>query len=525
MPFLKKYLNDITNNMKYLKIAALFSFFLGAQVCEAKTENFSTSEQKEKPVNIIILLSDDQRSDAIGIAGNKVVKTPNLDQLASKGTYFKNAFVTTPICCASRASILTGQFARTNGVPDFFNPIKLETTYPAILRDNGYYTGFIGKWGTLEDNEEYFRKSADLFDYWGGSMRQSNYWHERDCNYVLNNGTTNKHKFQCNCPPDDRGISGERIRIGHANMKDPVHQEIYVIPHKVRDFLNQRDIEKPFCLSISFKAPHVPWSDFDQQYRNNYEGIPMPIAESVNMENAMCQLEFLRVSLNGGESYLSKISSKSNLNGPLQKSIRDYYRLITGMDNSVGQIIEELKKNGLFENTVIIFLSDNGHFFAEHGFTGKWLMYEESIRVPFFVFDSRNVKKKSTCTEMVLNIDVAPTVLDIAGVPIPKTFEGKSIVPLLNHPEHAFRDEIFAEHHYAHGKLESHIERSECLRTKDWKYIRYVDQQGKNAEELYYLEFDPYEMNDLSENSDSKDKLNDMRERYDTYFNKQKNGL
>jgi len=511
--------------MKNSKIVALSLFSLSAQISlsaqtyEAMAENHGLSRQVEKPVNIIILLTDDQRSDAIGIAGNKVIKTPNLDQLASKGTYFKNAFVTTPICCASRASILTGQYARTNGVPDFFNPIKLETTYPAILKDNGYYTGFIGKWGTLEDNDEYFRKSADLFDYWGGSMGQSNYWHERDCNYVLNNGTKNKHIFKCNCPPDEIGVSGEGIRTGHANMKDPVHQDTYVIPHKVRDFLNQRDSKKPFCLSISFKAPHAPWSDYDPQYEYDFEGVKMPIAESVNMEDALSRPDFLRVSLNGGEGNLKKICTKSDIDGSLQKSIRSYYRLITGMDNAVGQIIDELKKNGLYDNTVIVFLSDNGQFLSEHGLSGKWLMYEESIKVPFFVFDPRNVKKKSTCTEMVLNIDVAPTVLDIAGIPIPKTFEGKSIVPLLNHPEHAFRDEIFAEHHYGHGKLENHIERSECLRTKEWKYIRYIDQQGKNAEELYYLKLDPLEVNNLAGNSGRKDDLIMMRGKYSNYFN------
>lgn len=508
--------------MKYSKILVLSLLSIGMQASKSAVGNLGLSKQTENMVNIIVLLTDDQRFDAIGIAGNKVIKTPNLDQLASKGTYFNNAFVTTPVCCASRASILTGQFARTNGVPDFFNPIKLETTYPAILRNNGYYTGFIGKWGTLEENEEYFRKSADLFDFWGGAMYQSNFWHERNCNYVLNNGTTEKHNFQCNCPPDASGVSGEKIRSGNANMKDPVHQETYVIPLKVREFLNQKDVKKPFCLSISFKAPHGPWSDYDPQYQERYNGIKMPVSESVNMEDALSRPDFLRVSLNVSKGNLNNISTKSKLDGPLQNSIRDYYRLIEGMDNSVGQIVDELKKNGLFENTVIIFLSDNGQFLAEHGFSGKWLMYEESIRVPFFVFDPRNKKRKSKSEEMVLNIDVAPTVLALAGISIPKTMEGKSVVPLLNNPKQAFRNEIFAEHPYGHGKLENHIERSECLRTKEWKYIRYIDQKGKNAEELYDLKLDPLEMNNLSGNSESMDELIMMREKYTNYFNDQK---
>lgn len=508
--------------MKYSKPLILSLLSIGVQTPRLVAENFDLSPKTEKPVNIVILLTDDQRFDALGIVGNKVIKTPNLDQLASKGTYFNNAFVTTPISCASRASILTGQFARTNGVPDFFKPIKLETTYPAILRDNGYYTGFIGKWGTMETDEAYFRKSADLFDYWGGSMHQSNFWHERNCNYVLNNGTTDRNNFKCNCPPDARGVSGEDVRIGNANMKDPVHQETYVIPHKVRQFLNQRDVKKPFCLSVSFKAPHGPWSDYDPKYEQSYNHSNMPVAESVNIEDALLRPDFLRVSLNSASGNLNNISTKSKLNGPLQQSIRTYYRLIEGMDNSVGQIVDELKKNGLFENTVIIFLSDNGQFLAEHGFSGKWLMYEESIRVPFFVFDPRNIKRKSKCEEMVLNIDVAPTVLALAGISIPKTMQGKSVITLLNNPKQKFRDEIFAEHTYGHGKKENHIEPSECLRTREWKYIRYTNQNGENADELYNLKRDPLEMKDLSGNPEYKDKLIMMREKYTNYFNEQR---
>ncbi|MCL6103516.1 MAG: sulfatase [Bacteroidetes bacterium] len=507
--------------MKNTKHLAIMLMALGVHNIGAEAREQKKLVQDNKPVNILVLLTDDQRWDALGYAGNRIVKTPNLDKLASQGTYFKNAFVTTPICCASRASILTGQFARKNGVYDFSHPIKLESTYPAILRNSGYYTGFIGKWGTMETNAEYFKESADLFDYWGGSMGQSNYWHERDCNYVLNNGTTQKHNFQCNCPADKRGVSGEGIRIGHDNMKDPVHQDTYVIPHKVKQFFEQRDENKPFCLSISFKAPHGPWSDYDPKYQDNFEGIPMTIAESVNLEDALSRPDFLRISLNGGENEIKKIKTKDELNGPLQRSMREYYRLITGMDNAVGQIINELKKNGEYENTIIIFLADNGHFMDEHGFNGKWLMYDESIRVPFFVFDPRNPKRKSMSKEMVLNIDVAPTVLDIAGVPIPETMQGKSLLPLLKDPTQKFRSEIFVEHHFIAWKGEKHIERSECLRTKEWKYIRYIDQQGADSEELYNLLTDPLELKDLSEDTDSKERLRELRGRYETYFDKE----
>lgn len=496
------------------KITILVCFIL----CQAVLL-FAQNETTQRK-NVIVIVTDDQRYDALGVAGNDVVKTPNLDKLATDGTYFKNAFVATPICCASRANILTGQFSRTNGVPDFFNPIKLETTYPAILRDNGYYTGFIGKWGTMEEDEEYYQQSADLFDYWAGCMRQSNYWHERDCNYVVNNGTTDKHNFKCNCPPDARGVAGEGIRIGHANINDPVHQDTYVIPHKVDQFLESRDNDKPFCLSISFKAPHGPWSDYAYEYEKEYEGQKMPLLESVDMKDALNRPEFLRISLNGHQSSLNKIKTKNKLNGPLQKSIREYYRLITGMDQAVGDIMQKLKDNGLYDNTVIIFIGDNGQFLAEHGFSGKWLMYEESIRVPFIVFDPTHSKKNPISEEFVMNIDIAPTLLNIANIDVPETMEGKSFLPLLSDPKIEFRDAIFAEHHYGHGKKDKHIERSECLRTDEWKYINYINQTGSLAEELYNIKKDPLEMNDLSGSKKYKKVLEQLRTQYNNYWKK-----
>jgi len=244
----------------------------------------------------------------------------------------------------------------------------------------------------------------------------------------------------------------------------------------------------------------------------------MPIAESVYMEDALSRPEFLRVSLNGN-NMLEQVKSKDNLKGPLQNSLRNYYRLINGLDNSIGQIVEELKKRDLYENTVIIFLSDNGQFMAEHGFGGKWLMYEESIRVPFFIFDPRQPNKQggTVSEELVLNIDVAPTVLDIAQIDIPSAMQGKSLATLVEKPKQDFREHVFMEHMYGHGKKEKHIERSWAVRTKEWKYIKYKDQTGPLSEELYRIASDPLEMNDLSGHSEHQDKLEELRKHFNDY--------
>jgi len=474
-------------------------------------------DTREKPVNILFIFTDDQRWDALGYAGNSIIQTPNLDALAAGGTYFDNAFVTTSICCVSRTSVLTGQYARHSGVQDFFTPIELETTYPRYLREGGYYTGFIGKWGTLELDTGYFKKAADLFDYWAGSMGQSNFWHERECNFVLNNGTTEKHHFLCDCPPDARGFCGEEIRVGKVNITDPVHQETYVIPRKVSSFLDQRDPDKPFCLSISFKSPHGPWGDFDEKFSQSYEGVPMNIAASVTEEEAMGQPEFLRVSLNGIRN-MEKIRTVFDVEGAIQNSMRDYYRLINGMDQSVGDIIKELKERGLYHNTVVVFYSDNGHFMGEHGFSGKWLMYEESLRVPGFIFDPRDPKGRVRSQEMVLNIDLAPTILDLAGLEIPSHMDGKSLVPLLEDPDLPFREDFFYEHLYRHMEDYSHIERSEGIRTREWSYIHYINQEGPASEEFYNIIEDPLQLNDLSEEERTMELLSQLREKKRDYF-------
>lgn len=503
---------------KLLPILLTLLFFI---LIACKNNNSeSTLENPEKP-NILVLLTDDQRWDAIGFMGNKIIKTPNIDSLAYRGIQFKNAFVTTPICCASRANVLTGQYASRNGVHDFFTPIKLEETYPRLIRENGYYTGFIGKWGTLETDSVYFQKSANLFDFWAGSMGQANYWHERDCNYVLNNGTSDKENFYCNCPPDKRGVFGEGLRIGNYNMESPIHLTTEVIPHKMKQFLDQRPKDAPFCMSISFKSPHAPWSDYDEKYRDYFEGQRMSLEESVNIENALIQPEFLRVSLNGN-NMIEQLVTKDSINGKLQSSIREYFRLIKGLDDSVGEIIKELKLRDLFDNTIIIFLSDNGQFMGEHGFHGKWLMYEESIRVPFFILDPRKPKNRpASSDEFVLSIDVAPTILDFAGIEIPIGIQGKSLLPLLyENSSNQFRSEAIFEHEYGHGKDENHIERSRAYRSRDWKYIRYIDRRGPLSEELYHISSDSLELIDLSSTLEYRNVLDSLRTRFEEHFSK-----
>ena len=318
-------------------------FFTTLIVCAA----FARSEAI--PPNILFLLADDLRADALGCAGNKIVQTPNIDALARRGTMFRNAFVTTSICCVSRASILSGQYARRHGIEDFKTPFtrtQWSNTYPVLLRASGFRTGFIGKFGVGEI------MPTNAFDYWDGFPGQGRY-------------------FKTN---------------------DPVH-----LTHKIGDsalkFLRARD-ERPFCLSISFKAPHVQDENLVRPFPPDavdeplYRAARIPVPANYSPEAYARLPDFVRQS-EGHTRFLRRFPDVKTR----EQNVKDYYRLITGMDREIGRIVETLRELGLSDNTLVVFTSDNGFFLGERGLADKFLMFEESIRVPLIVFDPTTRKR------------------------------------------------------------------------------------------------------------------------------------
>jgi len=463
--------------------------------------------------NIVFMFSDDQRWDTLGCVGNPVINTPEHDRLAREGVLFENCFVTTSICCVSRANVFTGQYARRHGIDDFFKMFSNEQwsqTYPALLRRRGYWTGFIGKWGIGANEQRNMDKASGFFDFWAGGGYQTNYWHERDCPFVTNDGVHNKADNVCTCPADARGIAGPKVRVGRANIKDPVHQTTEIVPMKVRRFLESRDRQKPFCLSISFKSAHGPWGDYPEELKSLYEGVKMPIAATVTPEESDKQPGFLRNSLaNNIGARLAADHEK------LSKMMRDYYRLITAQDQAIGEIRKALAAAGVAENTVIIFTSDNGHFLGEHGFFGKWFMHEESIRVPCIIYDPRLPagRRGRRRKEMILNIDFAPTMLELAGLGVPAAMQGRSLMPLMTGAAANWRKDWFYEHVYNHNRT---IVPSEGVRTGEWKYIRHYDQEPV-YEQLFHLKDDPHETHDFARDPACRDTLEKLRRRWRDY--------
>ncbi len=411
--------------------------------------------QSPKP-NIIFILTDDQRWDAMGFAGNPIVQTPEMDVLARSGTYFRNAFSTTPICAASRASILSGMHERTHGYtfqkPRLKNPYT-DLIYPKILKENGYHVGFFGKLGVIIDSAgQYFDKS-DFYDR-GNS-------------------------------PDYRGYFYKKIG------KDTVHLTRYT-GHQAVEFINSAPSDKPFCLSLSFSAPHGHDNSVEQyfwQTKSNdlYKNVRIP-------EPLLGDDEYFNRLPNEVKVGFNRVRWKWRFDSPekYQQMVKGYYRMITEIDNEVGQIRKQLKQKGIDDNTIIIVMGDNGYFLGDRQLADKWLMYDVSIRIPLIIYDPR-VKKSSSVDEMVLNIDITKTMMDMAGINAPKNYQGRSLTPLLvNDKTNLNRDAILLEHLWDNPDIPS----SEAIRTERWKYFRY---RLINApEELYDLKNDPLEKKNLA---------------------------
>ncbi|QTN30892.1 sulfatase-like hydrolase/transferase [Akkermansiaceae bacterium] len=455
--------------------------------------------------NIVLIYTDDQRYDAVGYAGNPVVRTPNLDKLAKSGVVFRNCFVNTSICAISRANILSGQYPSRHGIDDFhkeFSGTQLSDTVPALLRESGYQTAFFGKWG-IGDSPEKTHRGAAAFDYWAGQPMQTCFFHQPDCRYVRYDGFSKTLDDLCDCPADSRGKVGYRNRIGAANLRDPLHMDSEIIPMQAARFLEGRDYAKPFCMMLFFKSPHSPVGDFDPAVKDMLKGKAIPKTAAGTLENAMKEPEIIRKSLGWptGNRFLRIPPERDRF-------LRDYYRSVSSMDLGVGRIMEELGKRGLAENTVVLFTSDNGYFECEHGLSGKWLMYEPSLRVPGFMADPRR-KGGKLSDRLVITTDFSATMLDLAGLPVPERVSGMSLSALAENAAADWRKDFYYEHPYAHNGA---IPTTVGVRSETMSYTRYTS-ESPAYEQLFDLTEDPDQLSDLARDPAHSGILEEMRKR------------
>jgi arylsulfatase A-like enzyme len=451
---------------------------VGAAALAIPNRNHAAPSDADRP-NIVFILVDDQRDDTLGCAGHKILKTPVVDSLAKKGVRFSNMFVTTSICAASRASIFTGLHERTHGYT-FGKPAVSEphtaASYPVLLRQAGYRTGFIGKFG-VRMSKGATGRMFDSFKSFTGPR------------FIKQPDGSKRHTAEI-C--GDKAI--EFIRTGKTDSGAQ---------------------KKPFCLSISFpsvhavdgnKKPgdgHYPWPKAVDGMYDDVKIPPPRLSESEVFNN---QPEFLKDSLNRQRWFWRWDTPEK-----YQINIRAYYRMISGVDRVIGRVVEELKEQGLDKNTVIIYTGDNGYYMGQRGFAGKWSHYEESLRVPLVIYDPRpkSSKRGKVDDAVALNIDLTATMLNLAGVATPKHYGGRSLVPLLKDKAPAdWRTDFFCEHLMNHAA----IPKWEGVRGPRYVYARYFEQKPVH-EFLHDLKSDPNQLRNFAKDPKYANTLKKMQAR------------
>lgn len=445
--------------------------------------------------NIVFVLTDDQSYELLGCTSNTIVQTPNIDQLASEGILFTNAHVTSAICTPSRVSMLLGQYERKHGV-NFNSGTSIsdkgwEGSYPMIMRANGYYTGWVGKnhapIGKGGYDSGVMEKS---FDYWYAGHGHLGFY-PKDRHAIFNDAIA--------------FTQPEIINEGVNEFLDPNERKLKGALH----FLENRPMDKPFMLSINFNLPHGASTSTmklkptdDAIYRTLYRDIDIPLPPNY-IARADIKMPKLPADLlhaedrQDGYNYVDTPAAKK------ERYIREM-EAMTGMDRLVGNLRKKLKDLKIDKNTVIIFTSDHGLFGGEQGLGGKSLCYEKTTHVPIIVFDPKARRKARGLRSdaLVQTIDIAPTMLSMAGIKIPDTFQGKDITNLIKGKKEAVRNYVYTENlwstHFGNPRCES-------VQDQQWKYIRYyknnnfsarkeikyAKELGMNVNEMLYKMHDP----------------------------------
>jgi N-acetylglucosamine-6-sulfatase len=411
-----------------------------------------------KPRNIVFILTDDHRYDALGFVGHPWLKTPNLDSLAKNGVHAKNAFVTTALYSPSRASILTGQYAHRHRVVDNNNPLPPGTVFfPQYLQRAGYDTGFVGKWHMGGEGDD----PQPGFEHWVSFRGQGTYLPS----------------------PSGLNVNGKRVpQRGYITDE---------LTDYALDWLQKRPADKPFFLYLSHKGVH---SDFvpAERHRGRYKDGPFtpPVSMDANTDPAgrPMWVKNQRNSWHGVDfPYHSRLD--------VAAYYRRYCEMLLSVDESVGRVLDYLRQKNLLNDTLVVYMGDNGFAFGEHGLIDKRTAYEESMRVPLLLQCPELFQPGTTLTNVVANIDIAPTLLQAAGLRAPEqTMDGRSFLPLAQGKSAPWRDALLYEYYWERNFPQTPT--LHAVRGDRYKYIRY---QGIwDTDELYDLQADPGETKNLA---------------------------
>ncbi len=459
-----------------------------------------------KKPNILYIMSDDHAANSISCYNSilsEVYKTPNLDRIANEGCRMDDFCATNAICTPARATIMTGQYGQLNGVrtlDDSWDIDNCPDNLATLLKNAGYKTGVIGKWH-LGCDPTCFDEYKFLSDENETKQGQQG---------VYQNPTFKE--------------KGKGIVQYNGYVTD-------IISEMAQDFIKSTDNDTPFFLMCHHKAPHDFW-EFAERHENIFDGIEIPVPKSL-FEDKSHRSE-------GSKNFGSSVTPRSKIRslyedfsapdyvtGPLvcdenatfeekgyaayQKYLKDYLRTTAGIDDSVGALLKTLEEKGVLEDTVVIYTSDQGMFLGEHDYQDKRWSFEESLRTPLMIRYPKLIKAGTVCNELMSNIDIAPTLLDLAGCEIPNEMQGISCVNMISGEEQPYHEYIYFRYwmHLAHRHDNpAHY----GIRTKKYKLTFYygmgLDASGAATQntppgfELYDLEKDPLELQNVYDNKD-----------------------
>ncbi len=483
---------------------------------------FTVVGEPERAPNIIFIKTDDQRFDSLSMTGHPVTKTPNIDRLAEEGVFFNNAFITSPICGPSRANTFTSQWERKNRQgfsyvsKNYIDKSIFDNSWQMKLKAAGYFTGYIGKHhaaiGPIKERSQYMKENIDFCYMRGGHLGFDLIKHKEFQNLKT---TTQVEGL----------LEASEAFLRPGKDKDYFFENA---DSSVADFLKHRDASKPFALSLNFNLPHAAsiggmgnketdpemykslYNDVrdDFEFPEGYPTTEVPMPEDVFRQDELM-------------NYYNVTNHQFLLNKKVKMA-----RAVTAIDGFLGTLRSRLEEMGISDNTIIVLASDHGLLLGEHGLGGKTFLYEESIRIPMIIFSPffEGETRGRRVDELVVGQDVPATILDLCGIEVPNTYQGKSMVPLIEGKNVEWRSEVFCENLFT----DQGYPRMEAVRGSEWKYIRYFSKENDRKqylpdasingelpiyEELFNINDDPKEQVNLASNPEYAEKLSYFRGR------------
>ncbi|MEM7374348.1 MAG: sulfatase/phosphatase domain-containing protein [Bacteroidota bacterium] len=505
----------------FLRLLAIACILLCVWSCRPSPETSETSRP-----NILFIMTDDHSYQTMSLYDDRFIQTPNLDRIGREGVVFRNSFVSNSICAPSRAVMLTGKHSHLNGqINNFVRFDSSQLSFPKLLQQTGYETAIVGKW--------HLKSEPTGFDHWEVLIGQGNYYNSD----FIENGTKKPSEGYVTDVITDKGIQ----------------------------WLEQRNQERPFCLLVHHKATHRIWmpdtalfnefagKDFEvpDNFFDQYEGRTAAAAHVMGIDRDMDLVYDLKMLDPQGllqtkyrkayERMYGRMTAKqkaawdayyqpmieafleAGLTGEelalwkYQRYMQDYLACVRSVDNNVGRLLEYLDQEGLTENTLLVYTSDQGFYMGEHGWFDKRFMYEESLRTPLVMRYPAGFSVAGDVSELVQNIDYAPSILDFAQVPVPSEMQGRSLRPLLQKESTSWRESIY--YHYYEFPNEHGTKKHYGIRTDRYKLIHFYE--DIDEWEFYDLHNDPHEMNNLISKPDQqaiiqtlKRELQQLRQEY-----------